>query len=584
MTSNFKASIDHQALVALIRKCTCLKELKLIHGNLFRTGSIHDILLASKLIESSAISMTGHMEYANVIFSQTHHPNTFMWNTMIRGYSVSECPIQAFSLYQQMLVRGFPPNSFTFGFVLKACCRLLGLQEGKQVHTQTVKAGLDYELPVTNGLVRLYVSCGEVETGRVLFDEMPNKDSISWSVIVTGYAQNGQPRQALALFREMQAANVEIDCFSLASILGVCGDMGALELGKWLHSYIDRKLVKIDVALGTSLVDMYSKCGALQDAFRVFQSIDEKDVMAWSTMIGGFAIHGSGKEALEVFAEMKKRKVRPSPVTFTSVLSACSHSGLIEEGRRNFNSMQRDYRIEPQIEHYGCMVDLYCRAGLVAVAHEFIIAMPIEPNAVLWRTLLAACKLHGKTELGEEVSQKILELEPQSAQNYVLVSNVYASQGKWSRVSKIRSLMKNKKAQKSHGWSSIEVNFIVHEFVMGDESHPETGKIYQMLDKMSRKLKQEAYVASTGDVLHDIDDEEKEHALGLHSERLALAYGLLHISKGSQIRIVKNLRVCGDCHSAIKLISKVYKRAITIRDRVRFHHFSEGICSCRDYW
>ncbi|KAG9451202.1 hypothetical protein H6P81_011167 [Aristolochia fimbriata] len=582
MTS--KASIDHHALVSLIRKCSSLKELKLIHGNMFRTGSIHDTFLASKLIESSAISMTGHMDYAHVVFSQIHHPNTFMWNTMIRGYSVSECSFQALSLYQQMLCSGSLPNSFTFGFVLKACCRLLRLQEGKQVHAQTVKSGLEFELPVTNGLVRLYVSCGEVEAGRVLFDEMPQKDNISWSIIVTGYAQNGRDREALSVFREMQAANVEIDGFTLATVLGVCGNTGALALGKWVHSYIDRNLVKIDVALGTSLVDMYSKCGAVGDAHRVFETMVEKDVMAWSGMIGGFAIHGFGREALQVFAEMKKRKVRPTAVTFTSVLSACSHSGLVEEGRRNFNSMQSDYKIEPQIEHYGCMVDLYCRAGLVDQAHEFIIAMPIEPNSILWRTLLAACKLHGKTKLGESISRKVLALDPHSAENYVLVSNVYASRGNWSKVSRIRGLMKTNGAKKSNGWSSIEVNFIVHQFVMGDESHPETGEIYQMLDKMSKRLKREGYVATTGYVLHDIDEEEKENALGLHSERLALAYGLLHTCEASQIRIVKNLRVCGDCHSAIKLISKVYKREIIVRDRVRFHHFREGLCSCHDYW
>ncbi|XP_058092113.1 putative pentatricopeptide repeat-containing protein At5g40405 [Magnolia sinica] len=243
---------------------------------------------------------------------------------------------------------------------------------------------------------------------------MAERDSNSWSVMIAGYAQNGGPHEALALFREMQISDVDIHGFTLASIVGVCGELGALDLGKWAHSYIDRKGVEIDVVLGNSLVDMYAKCGLLDEAHTSFQRMDEKDVFVWSTMIGGYAIHGYGEKALQVFADMISANVRPTCVTFTSMLYACSHSGLIDEGCRCFDSMRSEYGIEPQIEHYGCMIDLFCQAGCINEAHDFISSMSIEPNVVLWRTLLSACKASGHAKLGACISRKLLELNPKS--------------------------------------------------------------------------------------------------------------------------------------------------------------------------
>ncbi|KAJ9678053.1 hypothetical protein PVL29_022823 [Vitis rotundifolia] len=555
-----KPMLDQGSLVAAIKRCTRVGDLKAIQAHMVRANLTQDTFL------------TSHVAYAQRIFSCTHHPNLFMWNTIIRGYSISDSPITAIALYRDMYLCGISPNSYTFGFVLKACCKLLRLCEGQELQSRIMKVGLDFETPLLNGLIKLYAACGCMDYACVMFDEMPEQDSASWSTM------------ALKLFREMQAENVSSDAFTLASVVGVCGDLGALDLGKWVHSYIDKEGVKIDVVLGTALVGMCSKCGSLDNALKVFQGMAERDVTAWSTMIAGYAIHGHCEKALQLFDAMKRSKTIPNCVTFTSVLSACSHSGLIEKGHQIFETMWTEYKIAPQIKHYGCMVDLFCRAGMVGHAHKFIQTMPIEPNVVLWRTLLGACKTHGYKDLGEHISRKILKLDPSSPENYVLVSNVYASQGRWSSVCQVRRLMKDKAPKKQHGWSSIEINFMVHKFIMGDESHPEREKIYGMLHQMARKLKQVGHVASTVDVLHDIDEEEKEYALGLHSERLAIAYGLLHTPNGSPIRIVKNLRICRDCHEVIKLISEVYNREIILRDRVRFHRFRERGCSCNDYW
>ncbi|XP_074324031.1 pentatricopeptide repeat-containing protein At5g66520-like [Apium graveolens] len=574
---------DKSLLVSLIKKCTTSRDLKLIQAYIIRAGLAHDTILTSSLLVAAAITLRRHVAYAHCIFSWTHHPNIFMWNTLIRGYSVSNSPTRAVTLYKDMLLSGISSNSFTLAFVLKALCNLSMFEEGRMVHCQILKKGFGFEIPVLNGLMKLYIVCGYVESARHLFDRMRERDTASWSIMISGYAQNDMESEALALFKYMREDSAYIDEFTLASVAAICGHVGALDLGRWVHSYINLNNIKMDVVLGTSLVDMYSKCGSLNDALIVFQTMVKRDVTAWSAMIGGYAVHGCGHKALELFDSMRKANVYPNSVTFTNVLFACSHSGLLDEGCKHFDSMQLEYGFSPELEHYGCMVDLFCRSGDVTRAYEFIRKMPITANAVLWRTLLTSCKTYEYKELGECIIRDLLEIEPCGGDNFVLASNVYASLGKWSSVSNLRSLMKDKQVKKEHGWSSIELDFTVHRFVMGDKSHPENDEIYQMLDRIARKLKQVGHIATTTDVLHDIDDEEKENALGLHSERLAVAYALLRLPKESTIRVVKNLRVCRDCHAALKLISSIYKRVIIVRDRVRFHHFQEGKCSCNDY-
>ncbi|CAN6484761.1 unnamed protein product [Victoria cruziana] len=569
---------------SLIRRCSSILSLKSLHAHLIREGLDQDEFLVSKILQASAVSLSGQMDYAHLVFSRIPNPNLFVYNTMLHGYSRSNSAVCAISLYKRMHASGPRANSFTAAFVMKVCSRLVRVVEGNEICAQVLKTGLDSDLTVANGILKWAVACGELNDARKMFDAMIERDCASWSTVIAGYSQNGMPREALALFRYMQRSSAEIDGFTLASVLGVCAQLGSLDLGRWVHAYIDKHDVPVDVVLGTSLVDMYSKCGGLNEALSVFYDMPEKDVLAWSSMIGGLAIHGCGEKALQIFSQMKGSNLKPNCVTFTSVLFACSHSGLLEEGKFHFDSMSRKYGIVPQIEHYGCMVDLFCRAGQTREAYDFIMSMPIKPNEVLWRTLLTSCRIHGDVELSSCISKHLLELDPHGGENYVLVSNVYASSGRWSDVTRVRGLMKRRKVEKEHGYSMIELNNTFHEFVMGDESHPHTADIYEMLDKMNMKLKNEGYVASTADVLHDIDEEEKENALGLHSERLAIAFGILRTPDNQPLRIIKNLRVCSDCHLVIKLISRAYSREITVRDRVRFHHFKHGKCSCKDYW
>lgn len=386
------------------------------------------------------------------------------------------------------------------------------------------------------------------------------------------------------MFEHMQAERVKPTEVTMVSLLTACAHLGALDMGEWIHGYIKRNKLKIDVILGNALIDMYCKCGSLSDAIDVFHKLQSKNIYCWNSIIIGLAMHGYGNEAIDYFNSMKKESINPDGVTFIGLLCACSHSGLISEGKTYFSQMRTDYGIEPGIEHFGCMVDLLGRSGLLLEALEVITTMPLKPNAVVWGSLLRSCQIHKDTEIGEHVTQRLLELDPYDGGNYVFLSNLYASLNRWKDVDMCRKLMIENGVQKVPGWSSIEVDNFVYEFVAGDSSHPEFEKINRFLVEIGKKLKEGGYEADTGSVLHDIDDEEKEESVGYHSERIAVAFGLMRIPHGKVIRVVKNLRTCGDCHSAMKIISKVYEREIIMRDRNRFHHFRNGVCSCNDYW
>uniref|UniRef100_A0A6N2LCP2 CBM20 domain-containing protein n=1 Tax=Salix viminalis TaxID=40686 RepID=A0A6N2LCP2_SALVM len=422
---------------------------------------------------------------------------------------------------------------------------------------------------------------------RRVFDVMPREDIITaWNALISSYQQNGKPKEALAIFRELQLnKNSKPNEVTLASTLAACAQLGAIDLGGWIHMYIKKQGIKLNVHLTTSLIDMYSKCGHLEKALEVFYSVERRDVFVWSATIAGLAMHGHGRAAIDLFSKMQEAKVKPNAVTFTNLLCACSHSGLVDEGRLFFNQMKPVYGVVPGSKHYACMVDILGRAGYLEEAVELIEKMPIIPSASVWGALLGACRIYGNVELAEMACSRLLETDSNNHGAYVLLSNIYAKAGKWDCVSRLRQHMKVSGLEKEPGCSSIEVNGIIHEFLVGDNSHPLSTEIYSKLDEIVARLKSTGYVSDESHLLQFVEEEYmKEHALNLHSEKLAIAYGLIRMEPSQPIRIVKNLRVCGDCHSVAKLISKLYNRDILLRDRYRFHHFSGGNCSCMDYW
>ncbi|KAI3806413.1 hypothetical protein L1987_22318 [Smallanthus sonchifolius] len=322
----------------------------------------------------------------------------------------------------------------------------------------------------------------------------------------------------------------------------------------------------------------------LESAENVFNKLQNADVVAWNAMIMGFSMNGQSKTTLKLFAHMKMESVVPNEITILGVLCACVHAGFVYEGQELFNLMVKDLGLAPRVEHYGCMVDLLGRAGLLDEAYELIQAMPMEPHTGVWGALLGACKLHKNVELAEMAIKHLNELEHEDGGYLTMMSNIYTNAGRWDDVAKTREMMSQKGVDKVRGCSSIEVNGEIHEFGAEDKVHPLVKEIHEMIDEICSRLRMAGHVASRNEVFFDVEDEEKDKALLYHSEKMAVAFGLIATTKGTVIRVVKNLRICGDCHAVMKLISKAFEREIVIRDRSRFHHFKNGCCSCGDYW
>lgn len=437
-----------------------------------------------------------------------------------------------------------------------------------------------------NVMLAGYVKASELGLARRVFSQMTMRDDVSWSTMIVGFSQGGSFDEAFGFFRELRREGIRPSEVSLTGVLSACAQAGAFEFGKILHGFMEKAGFLCIVSVNNALIDTYSKCGNVDMAKSVFQNMSAaKCVVSWTSMIAALAMHGRGDEAIQVFYEMEESGVRPDGVTFISLLYACSHSGLVQQGCDLFSKMTNLYGIEPAAEHYGCMVDLYGRAARLQEAYEFICQMPIPPNAIIWRTLLGTCSLHGNIELAELVKARLAEMDPNNSSDHVLLSNVYAVAGKWKDVAGIRRTMIEHSMKKTPGWSMIEIDKVIYRFVAGEKPNEVTEEAHDKLREIMLRLRtEEGYAPQVRSVLHDIEEEEKEDSVSKHSEKLAAAFGLAKLPKGRILRIVKNLRVCGDCHTVMKLISKVYQVEIIVRDRSRFHSFKNGFCSCRDYW
>ncbi|KAJ8620144.1 hypothetical protein MRB53_028673 [Persea americana] len=589
-------------------------QLKQIHAHILKTNTPLSSLPLSRVALLFAFSPD--FDYARSIFTHLiDRPEIFVWNSCLKSLSKGGSPQDAILLFLRLRQVSLLPDAFTCCLVLNACSRLLEKSIGKAVHGVVEKLGFQLDLFLQNAIVHMYARCGDMDDARRLFDKMPQQDTVTWNVLITQlakrgkmevarelfdgmpeksmaswttmiarYAKCGKPGEAIHLFGEMEEAGVKPNKVTIVAVLAACADLGALELGKRVHEYSNQCGYQKHVRICNTLIDMYIKCGCLEVAQKVFNEMEKRTVVSWSAMIGGLAMHGKGEEALALFSEMTRVGPKPNGVTFVGLLHACSHMGLLDEGRRYFAGMTIDYNIIPQIEHYGCMVDLLSRAGLLQEAREFIKNMPIKPNGVIWGALLGGCRVHKNVEMAEEVITHLLKLDPLNDGYYVVLSNIYAGAGQWEDVANVRKLMRDRGVKKRPGWSSITINGVTHEFVAGDSNHPEAKEIYEKWEELLEQLKLRGYVPDTSVVLLDMDEDEKESALYQHSEKLAVVFGLMNTPPGEPLQIMKNLRVCGDCHVALKLISEVANRRIVVRDRNRFHCFEDSSCSCRDYW
>ncbi|XP_072964776.1 putative pentatricopeptide repeat-containing protein At5g59200, chloroplastic [Typha angustifolia] len=600
-------------VIPLLQRCKTINQFTQIHAAILKTGVDRDPLLLFKILR--LCSAFRAVDYASQIFGRIKSPDVYHYTALIGGKIDVGCYVDAIELYSYMVGEAVKPDPIVISYVLKACVLQMALQLGKQIHGQVFKLKLGSERPIRMKLMELYGKFGEFSDARLVFGELPerdavaatiliscysdygliedaqeifdavvDKDTVCWTAMIDGFARNRRASTALELFREMQREDVRPNEFTIVCVVSVCSQLGALELGKWVHSYISKYNLRLNTFVGSALIDMYARCGSLEEAQEVFEKMEVKDVVSYNSLIAGLAMHGRSGEAIELYRRMIIKGLRPTDVTFVGVLNACSHRGLVENGFEIFKSMAKDYGLEPRIEHYGCMVDLLGRVGRLSEAYEFIEKMRIKPDHVIWGSLLGACKVHGDLKLAEKVAEILFDSEAADSGTFVLLSNVYASFGKWNEAVMIRAKMRERGIQKEPGCSSIEVENEIHEFVLGDIRHPRRDEIYRKLEDLNSVLRKEGYTPAKDVILQDIEEAEKEQALTIHSERLAICFGLISTKPGMTIRVVKNLRVCNDCHSMIKLTSKITRRKIVVRDRNRFHHFEDGTCSCGDYW
>ncbi|XP_015059154.1 pentatricopeptide repeat-containing protein At3g46790, chloroplastic [Solanum pennellii] len=553
-----------------------------VHRKLIDDGFEQDPFLATKLV--NMYSNLDSIDYARQVFDKINDRTIFLWNAFFRALTLAGNGVEVLNLYTRMNSIGIISDRFTYTYVLKACA-VASLPKHKEIHAQLFRHGYHTHTHIMTTLIDVYARFGYVENAACVFNQMPQKNMVSWSAMIGCYAKNGKPLEAFDVFRDMMNHVLLPNSVTMVSVVQACAALGALEHGKVLHGYILRKGLDSILPVLSALVTMYARCGALELGRRVFDQMGKRDVVAWNSMISSYGIHGFGGKAIETFREMIRHGVSPSPISFVSVLGACSHAGLVEEGKELFDSMLKEHNICPTVEHYACMVDLLGRANQLEEAAIIIQDMRIEPGPKVWGSLLGSCRIHCNVELAERASRRLFELEPTNAGNYVLLADIYAEAKMWDEVKQVRKLLEAKGLRKVSGCSMIEVKRKIYSLQSVDELNIQIEQIHALLLKLSTEMKQNGmYVPDTRIVLYDLEEEEKERILLGHSEKLAVAFGLINSSKGDPIRISKNLRLCEDCHSFTKLISKYTNREILVRDINRFHHFANGVCSCGDYW
>lgn len=495
LSSLFKAIATHSKI----------EEGKQLHALTIKVGLHTDALVGNTII-------TMHSKHKNVCdcqkaFESISELDCISWNAMIQMYVENEQFEQALTLFNEMKYSGFDHDEFSFVSVLAACTSLSWPRMGKAVHGNLIKMGLVPDAFVGSSLIDMYAKFGVISDAKQVFKKVEYRDLIAWNSMIVGFVQNDNGNAALKLLCSMWQENVEPDNFTFAGVLAGCADITAIQQGRQLHAMVLKSRIPADTAVANSLITMYASVGSIKEAEKVFSKLMAKNVVSWTAMVGGYAQNGYAKEAFELFEKMKNFQVKPNGITFVALLTACSHAGLTEQAKMFFHMMEFEYQITPDVEHYACMVDVLGRAGRLKEAEELINKMPHEPNALVWRMLLGASRIHGDLDRGKRSMEKILALEPGDSAAYVLLSNLYAAQGNWEGAVGIRRLMRENGVRKEPGKSWIEVQNQVHQFMAGDFSHPQANQIYSKLSELLVKMKVAGYIPQIDSYFHDIGEE-----------------------------------------------------------------------------
>ncbi|KAJ4967324.1 hypothetical protein NE237_019173 [Protea cynaroides] len=557
-----------QAYATLLQGCArhrCLDQGRALHHHMLAHNYDPDLFVTNHLI--NMYSKCGCLEVARQLFDQMSHRNLVSWTALITGYDQHDRPDDCFRLFSSMLAH-HRPTEFAFASVLGSCDCIRGRQ-----------------VEVATALVNAYSKLGgDVDECYRLFTETNGfRDVVSWTGIITSCAEQ-KPEQAILLFRQLQWEGINPDLYTFSAVIKACSGLTTERHGSAMHAQVIKAGFEEDTVLANALIHAYARCGSICRSEQVFKCMEFPDTVSWNSIFKAYALHGKAVEALLLFEQMN---VQPDTATFVALLTACSHTGLVDQGTKIFDMMVQKYGICPQLDHFACMVDILGRAGHLLEAEALIRRMPMEPDSVVWSALLGACRKHREPKLAELAGRKLMELDPKNSLGYVLMSNIYSSEGCFDNAALIRKEMKECRVRKEPGLSWIEVGNQVHEFAAGGQRHPQREAICAELDVLVGQLKEIGYVPERNSALHDIGEEHKEDQLLYHSEKLALAFAVMNSGRCCDlktIRIMKNIRICLDCHNFMKLASDLLQSEILVRDANRFHHFRDGLCSCSDYW
>ncbi|GAU14148.1 hypothetical protein TSUD_169730 [Trifolium subterraneum] len=529
------------------------------HGYLLKFGLVFHHFVKNALVHM--YSKCFHVDLALQVLDNEHGSNNyaFCYKTVLNALVESERWAEAMDVLRRLVNDCVVWDSDTYVSVMKLCGQIRDLQLGLQVHAQLLKGVLMFNVFVGSKLVDMYGKCGNVLNSRKFFDGLQIRNVVVWASLMTAYLQNGDFEETLNLLTCMDQEGTMANEFIFQALLNSCAGIAALKHGDIFHGRVEKLGFKNHVIVGNALINMYSKSGCIGSSYNVFFNMMHRDIITWNDMICGYSQHGLGKQALLVFQDMVSTRECPSHVTFVGVLSACTHLADVEEGFYYLKQMKH-FKIESGLEHYTCVVKVLCRAGLLEDAENFMKTTQVKWDVVAWR------------------------IDPRDVGTCTLLSNMNAKAGNWDGVTTIRKMMRERNVKKEPRVSWLEIRNVFHVFSSYGSNHPECTQIYNKVQILLEMIKQLGYVPNIEAVLHDVEDEQKESYLNYHSEKLAIAYGLMKIPSPSPIHVFKNLRICDDCHTAVKLISKVTNRLIIVRDASRFHHFRDGTCTCSDHW
>ncbi|KAI3470043.1 hypothetical protein Pfo_026706 [Paulownia fortunei] len=611
--------MHHSQILHQIKQCSKFQlpiQGKKLHAHVIKSGlDLHGPLYPNTLIDM--YGKCGHLEDAIQLFDEMPDRDLASWASIFTAHNQANLPKHTLFLFSNMMSSdGLQPDHFIFASLVKACAGLTALKLGLQLHAQFVVSLFSDDDVVKSSLVDFYAKCGLPDKASRVFDSIASKNVVSWTSLIYGYARMGRKSEALELlhdmpcknlyswtalisgfvqgghcvdsfrlFNELRREGVDIEGpFVLSSLIAGSASLTMLELGKQVHRLVIGLGYESSSYASNALIDMYAKCSDVLAADKIFGNMRKRDVVSWTSIIIGMAQHGRAHEALSLYDEMTLAGLKPNEVTFTGLIYACSHVGLVDKGRQLFKAMVVDYGLRPSLQHYTCLVDLYSRSGHLEEAENVLNSMPFTPDEAAWAALLSACSQVGKTKTGIRIANHLLQLGPEDPSTCILMSNIYARAAMWESVSTVRKLMVAMELKKKPGYSCVDLGKENQVFYAGETTHPMKDEIFGLLKELDAEMRKRGYVPDTSLVLHDMEQQEKERQLFWHSERLAVAYGLLKSAPGTSIRILKNLRVCGDCHTVLKFICSIVNREIVVRDANRFHHFKDGVCSCHDFW